>query len=121
MHPFAIFPELLTFQIVSPFLLRISVGLFIVYLGWRRSKKPYNFTAIFYVASGVLLVLGLYTQITALAAIVILKLDFYWDYWTNRKTVPIPENQKILFGVFIVILISLLLTGPGFLAFDLPL
>ncbi len=65
--------------------------------------------------------LGLYTQITALAAIAILKLDFYWDYWTNRKTVPIPENQKILFGVFIVILISLLLTGPGFLAFDLPL
>ncbi len=121
MHPFAVFGELLNFQILAPFLLRITIGLFIVYLGSKRYKKDYNYSAILYLASGALLILGFYTQIAALVGIAVLKLDFYLDFWRNRNTAPIPQNQKILYVVLIVILISLLLTGPGFLAFDLPL
>ena len=121
MHPFAFFPELLNFQIVAPFLLRITVGLFLIYLGYKRYKKPYNFSAVLYVIVGAFLVLGWYTQISAIVAILVLKLDFYLDFWINKSSKPISEETWALYTIAIVVLLSLLLTGPGFLAMDLPL
>ncbi len=121
MHPFAIFPTLLSFQILAPFLLRICAGLFVVYLGYKLYKKSYNFAAGIYAICGALVVLGLYTQIVAIISIAMVKFDFYLDYWIERKLKPISYETWILYTVFIIIFLSLIVTGPGFLAFDLPL
>jgi len=117
MHPLAVFPQLLTFGLVAPLLLRLAVGLFVLNLGRERYGKQYSWATIFYAVAGALLVLGLYTQIAVITAIIILKLDFY----TSKKTSPPSKEKYILQVVMNIILISLLFTGPGFLAFDLPL
>ena len=117
MHPLAVFPQLLTFSLIAPLLLRLAVGIFILYLGLERYKKPYGWSSIFYVASAILLVLGFYTQVAVIASLLILKFDFY----TDKKSNPVSREKYILQVVLNVILISLLFTGPGFLAFDLPL
>ena len=121
MHPLSIFPDLLTFGIFAPFVLRVTVGLFILSLGWGRCHKSHAWTTIFYAVAGVLVTVGLYTQVATIVAIVILKLDFYVDFWKDRRAVPFEKNKYFLYGMAIIVLLSLLVTGPGIFAFDLPL
>ncbi len=121
MHPLAVFPTLLSFGLIVPLLLRLTVGLFVLNLGAQRWKKPYQLSALLYVISGLMLVLGYYTQVVAIVAIAILKLDFYLDFWKNRKTNPIPKNSFILYWIVGIILLSLIVTGPGLFSLDLPL
>ena len=121
MHPLSIFPSLLTFGLISPLLLRLSVGLFILFLAKDRYKKTYKWSAVVYFLSGLMIILGLYTQIAVLFGAASLKFDFWVDYWRNRKTTPIKMEIYFLYGIAGIILLSLLFTGPGFLAFDLPL
>lgn len=121
LHPLATFPTLLSFGLISPLLLRLAVGGFVIYLGWKRLQKEYQGASIAYIVTGALVVLGLYTQIASLISIVILKLDFYADhYWTPTNS-PASTEKYVLYFFAIVILLSLLLTGPGLFAFDLPL
>ena len=121
MHPLTTFPALLTYGLFAPSLLRLAVGVFILCLGLRRYKKPYQWTTIFYAISGILIVLGLYTQISAIVAIIVLKFDFYVDYYVNRKSTPVSKELYFLYALAGIILLSLLFTGPGLFAFDLPL
>lgn len=121
MHPLSLLPQLLTFGLLSPLLLRLCVGFLILRFGWERYHKKYKWNSILYLITGVFLVVGLYTQAVAIVGIALLKFDYYVDFYRNRKTTPIPNEHKILTVVLIVILISLLFTGPGFVAFDLPL
>jgi len=117
MHPLSTFPELLTFGLFAPLILRLTAGLFILYRGSERYKKPYQITSVFYFISGILLILGFYTQIAAILALLVLKFDFY----TDKKIGLISREKFILQVVVNIIVISLLFTGPGFFAFDLPL
>jgi uncharacterized membrane protein YphA (DoxX/SURF4 family) len=117
MHPLSIFPQLFFLGFVAPLLLRLSAGFFLIYLGKNRTQKTYGWLAILYIAAGVLLILGLYTQIAAIVSILIISFDFLMD----KGSVSFSTEKKILYFVIKIILISLLLTGPGFLAFDLPL
>lgn len=117
MNTLSIFPDLLTFSMVGPFLVRFGIALFVLYLGRERLQKPYSFVAVLYFACGVLLLVGLYTQIAALLGIVILKLEFYGKQNGIFSDMP----MFFLYTISILSLLSLLFTGPGFLAFDLPL
>ena len=65
--------------------------------------------------------MGFYTQISSLVGIVLLKLDFYLDYWKNRKNASVPVNYYLLYGLAGIVLVSLVLTGAGAFAFDIPL
>ena len=116
-HPLSTFPTLLTYGLLAPFILRLTVGMAIIYLGYERYKKPYKWVSILYVVFGALLVLGLYTQVSAIIAIAVTKFDF----WTKKKSGGVSKEDFILYGMIVVILLSLLFTGPGFLAFDLGL
>ena len=116
MHPLTVIPQLLTFERVAPLLLRVVVALFILFLAREHYKKPRKWVVIFYIVSGVFLILGLYTQIAAILGILVIK----YDFWSNKKPLKI-SSEMILYTMAVVILISLLVTGPGFLAFDLPL
>ena len=118
---FSIFPSLLTYQGFAPLLLRLTLGS--IYIFWAYSKlrrhggkKEIGF-GIVELLVGSCLVLGYYTQLGALASIIILG---------TRLVQKIREQAFLTDGVnyyFILFIISvvLLITGAGFVAFDLPL
>lgn len=117
MNPLSTFPELLTFGMIAPVLLRLSVGILIIYFGYKRYFKKWNGSSIVYGLTGIFLILGLYTQIAAILGILILKFDF----WTDRSEKKVSREYLIIAYLAVVILITLIITGPGFLAFDMPL
>ncbi|MEQ1500465.1 MAG: hypothetical protein ABL917_03805 [Parcubacteria group bacterium] len=117
MHTLSMFPDLLVFNIFAPFLLRLIVGLFVLNVGLERLKKTYSFIAIFYGILGVLLIIGLYTQLASMLAIIFVSADYY----LNKGGHPFSKEKKILYFIIKIILLTLIVTGPGFLAFDLPL
>lgn len=123
MHPLSIFPQLFYLELISPLLLRLGVGLFMLYLASNRYKKIYKWSAIIYALSGVLLILGLYTQLAAIIGIIAIMFDFYAEKKDIliMQTGTISKEKQILYLLVGIILLSLLFTGPGFLAFDLPL
>ena len=116
-HPLTIFPVLLTYGLFAPLLLRLTVGILRLLVGVEKYKKGNKGLAILNVLASILLIIGLYTQIVAIIAILLIKFDFYME----RKADLLSREKTALSILMITILISLLVTGPGFWAFDLPL
>ena len=113
----SLLPQLFSFQIIAFALLRVAVAIVGFMAGWSRYKKPYRWTSVLYFAVSIFLFIGLYTQFVALLAIVLV----CFNYWADKKTSPLSTEQKLLHFVCVFILLSLLFTGPGFLAMDKPL
>lgn len=120
MNTLTIFPSLLDYMLLSPLILRLAVSIFILSLGYDRLNKNFGWALVLYLATSVLLILGLYTQVASILGILTLKLDIYSNYWSKRAEEKIPRNIYILYGLAGIVLISLLFTGPGFWAIDLP-
>lgn len=91
-----------------------------MYLGRMRWMKECKWLALVYLAVGLLIGMGLYTQISAIVGIVILYCEV-WSKWQHRKSEPVAIETYLLYKLCMLILITLLFTGPGFFAFDLPL
>lgn len=130
------FPDLLAFGLLAPLLLRLALGVIFFGFGWSKLKKDRERKAMFFetlelkpgayytvafglieLAAGILLVIGLYTQIAALAALLI----SIAAYRLKGKYPEKFQNDRCFFFLLIVIALSLLFSGAGFLAFDLPL
>lgn len=131
-----VFPDLLTYSLIAPFILRVSLGLVLVYFsylkfGKERMEKITFFDSlgmkpgIFYVNTigcieligGILLVVGAYTQIAALGAALIMLAATYIK-WRRPESL---RNDIEFYILLLVIAVSLIFTGAGFFAFDLPL
>jgi len=131
-----IFPSFLTYGFFAPTLLRLVVGFSILYIGYRQAKNRkaiiaeiqqrlgwhFDQTLIFIAALlvfalGVALVLGWHTQIAAIIAILfcLKQMAFAKSY---KTAVPLC---RLDYFYLIVILLTLLVTGAGAFAFDLPL
>lgn len=130
------FPELLTFSLLAPFIVRTALGFVFMRLGlhilttdrhlWEHSIKEisgfnwrwsvYVFGAV-EVATGVLLILGLYTQIAAIVvAVASLKFLILSHFW------KLPEREgRLFYFLAFAASLSLLFSGAGFFAIDLPL
>lgn len=80
----------------------------------NRETKILSF---FWMIVGLMLVLGLYTQAVAIVGIALIKLD----WWTKRKVSTVSKENMIIYAFSVVILLSLLVTGPGAIAIDWPL
>ena len=117
MHTLTTFPALLDYILLAPLILRLAVGFLRLGAGTARYKKDYKWLSILYVISSIFIIVGLYTQISSIIAIVLI----FFDYYMEKKIAPVSREKKALMILMIAILISLLFTGPGFLAFDLPL
>ena len=117
MHTLSIFPRLLDYTILAPSILRFVVGIFLILAGSVRSKSKQRWLAILYVANGLFIIIGLYTQIVVLFAILFILIE---NYLEKKEGVLSREKSAITF-LMIAILLSLMLTGPGIFAFDLPL
>lgn len=128
------FPELLVYGFFAPTLLRIAAALVFVYVAWVQISRRDEIALIRYpligggmwtvwlsvawegvVAGG--LFLGYYTQIAAIIGLLAAAKYFIWK---RRWPAPIPIS-RIASVLLFVILLSLLLSGAGALAFDLPL
>lgn len=123
MHPLSVFPQLFYLGLVGPLLLRLGTGFFVLYLAKNRYQKVYKWSSVIYALSGLLLVLGLYTQPSAIVAILALIFDFYAEdkNTLSSQSGSMSKEKQILYLLAGMMLLSLLFTGPGFFAFDLPL
>lgn len=130
------FPELLIFSLLAPTLLRLTLGVFIVLLGYNKLKeenkeithffkslgfKPAKYyvhaLAFAEIAMGVALFVGFLTQIAALVVAIITFVSFIIAVRHPETGLQKPSD----YALFFVISISLVLTGAGLLAIDLPL
>ncbi len=113
---FSIFPPLLSFSSLAPLLLRITLGL--VFIFWSINKfKNEKVVSILEGIIGATLFIGFATQLVALIAAIIL------GYKLVRKILAksfFTDGVNYYFILFIIS-VSLIVTGAGFIAFDLPL
>lgn len=130
------FPELLSLGLLAPLILRVVVGGIFLNTGYLKLTKEKQRWAVFMntirlkpakqfvtalgiieIVAGIMLILGLYTQYACLVLIVLVAKEWFVEY---REDVLVVRD--IVFYTLVgAILVSLLFTGAGFLAFDLPL
>lgn len=112
------FPDLLIFSFFAAFLLRLALGVYVLSLGIGTKKEAAQGKPIFrtiFTLAGISLIIGLYLQISALVVAILFSAALFW-----KKTSIAPEASQKELCLLIVIALSLLLTGAGPLAFDLP-
>lgn len=117
-------PSLLTYQQAGPLVIRLVLGITLLEFGWRKVRGKGDSSGSNSAVYGgiemfisIFLIIGLFTQIAALLNIIILiiKLGF-----KARQGLLLSDgiNYYIL---LLAMAVSLMFTGPGFYAFDLPL
>jgi uncharacterized membrane protein YphA (DoxX/SURF4 family) len=130
------FPDLLNYALLAPFILRAILGLIFLDLGLLKFKaeksrwmasfdtlglRPTDFFVPLYgflqVAGGVLLILGLYTQIAALFFVLATGAELF----VEKRAGDVLKRDYTFYLLLFIISLSLLLTGAGAFAFDLPL
>ena len=130
------FPSLLTFSQLSPFILRIVLGLITINLGYLKLTKekiewqelfetikfyPARFfvkaLAFIEIIGGLMLVVGAYTQITAIVFAILFFVEAVLDYRQSEL-----EDRDLTFYILMfTIALSLIFLGAGAFALDLPL
>ncbi len=118
----SIFPSLLAWEQLSPFIIRIALGAVFLYWSHKaiKNKKLSSIEKIFgYLegVAGILLIVGIWTQAAALFACIKLAGCLFGKI-RHRQFLTDGVNYYL---ILLVMAISLLLTGAGFFAFDIPL
>lgn len=112
----SLFPELLFLSPFAAFFIRLSLAAVFALSAYRRLQGASSLIKTFGAIDAIIalmLLVGFYTQIAAIAAFVCLA------YWLIKPDVrPFPTSAIVL---ALVMALTLLLTGPGPFAFDLPL
>lgn len=130
------FPDLLTYAMLGPFILRVVVGLIFLDLGllkFRSEKRTWlnsfealglrpadlflSLYALLQVVGGLLLLAGLWTQVAALGFVIFTGIEVYVE-WTAREVL---KRDMVFYILIFTISLSLLLTGAGAYAIDIPL
>ena len=118
----SVFPSLLSLQQLSPLLIRLILGLVIAFEAYRVYSKgsislQQKSLSILEAIAGILLIIGLWTQIAALFVAIDLIIRLAYKI-KSRNFLSDGINYYL---ILLVLAISLLFTGAGFLAFDMPL
>jgi uncharacterized membrane protein YphA (DoxX/SURF4 family) len=135
MQTFNIFPELFSYTLIAPLILRVVLGFIFLNLGslklgkeksgWIASLnilniKPAGFftglLGIIEIIGGLLLIAGAYIQLTALVLGVIALCELLIEY----KEESILKRDMVFYLLLTAICASLLLTGAGLFAVDMP-
>jgi len=130
------FPELLDFGLMSPFILRVTLAVILISVGYLTlTKKKMEFdnyfksqkypfpaiiTTVFGISEivvGLFFFAGFYTQIISLISIYLL-INLIYIENKSSKILPYTSAFYLILGV---IALSLLFSGAGFFALDLPL
>ncbi|MGH7141849.1 MAG: hypothetical protein ACREGH_04450 [Minisyncoccia bacterium] len=133
-----VFPGLLTYTFFAPTILRLAVAITLFIMAghtWRHRQHLMHVRLLWlapegwmpYVATlgecilGVFFFIGLYTQVAAIVGIVgMVKYAIYRHWWPDMVTEYFPIAPGTAWLIAIICL-SLLLTGAGAGAFDIPL
>jgi uncharacterized membrane protein YphA (DoxX/SURF4 family) len=130
------FPTLLSFGLFAPLLLRLTVGFILIYLGhqivtkkrsivrsyFENKKYPMSHTlpwmlGLAKILVGVFLIIGFSTQIISTIAIYLL-LNMAW---IEKNGNNFFRYSPLLYKILAIISLTLLITGAGLFAVDLPL
>jgi uncharacterized membrane protein YphA (DoxX/SURF4 family) len=131
-----LFPELLNYSLLAPFILRVVIGLIFLDLGllklrgerkrWIESFEalklhPSDILVSIYgliqIIGGAMLITGIWTQAAALIFAIFTAIELYIE-WTEGL---ILKRDFVFYVLMFTISLSLLFTGAGAFAFDLPL
>lgn len=120
----SLFPYFLTYEQIAPLIIRIVLGITLAYFGYEKIKgrgKSSGSNSVIYGAAEVIialfLIIGLFTQLSALLNSVILIIKIGYKI-RNKAFLTNGVNYYLL---LLTMAISLIFSGAGFLAFDLPL
>ena len=118
----SVFPSLFAFQLLAPFLLRITLSSVVLY--WTISKLKNHkldikskIINLIELIAGISIFLGLWMQVGVLVIMIILAIRLHSKF---RNKALFTDGINYYFILFIIA-ISLLFTGPGVFAFDFPL
>jgi uncharacterized membrane protein YphA (DoxX/SURF4 family) len=116
------FPTFLSYNQLSPFLIRLVLGFIFVFWAYRAlrnvgAKMDQKAIGIIEGVAGILLVIGLWTQVAALVVFVDLVIRLV-ERIMKKAFLTDGVNYYL---VLLVMAISLMVTGAGWIAFDLPL
>jgi len=130
------FPDLLVYSMLAPFILRVVAGLIFIDLGvllfknekarWTASLSSLNIPrpkvaaqilGIVEIIGGIMLILGFYTQIAALLLVIFTFAETYLEY----KDPTLLKRNFVFYILLFAITLSLLLSGAGAFAIDIPL
>ena len=136
MQTFNIFPDLFTYTLIAPFILRVVLGFIFMNLGslklgkerkgWIGSFnilniKPASFfvslLGIVEIIGGLFLIAGAYTQLIVLVLAIISISELLIEY----KEESILKRDFVFYLLLATICVSLLLTGAGLFAIDIPI
>ncbi|MFH1455144.1 MAG: DoxX family protein [bacterium] len=130
------FPDLLTYSMLSPLILRVVLGLIVINLGnlklgkehvaWQELFETINLQpaklcvkilALIEIIGGLMLIIGSYTQLISILFAVLFFCEAILEY---RE--PNLEKRNLTFYILMfTISLSLIFLGAGAFAFDLPL
>lgn len=131
----SVFPELFTYGLVAPFLLRLSLGFVLVnlgYLSFKGERKQWENVGkllripekifasgygVFQITGGILFIVGLWTQAVALLFSALFLAELLVEYGEES----ILKRELAFYLLLFAISLSLLFSGAGFFAFDLSL
>jgi uncharacterized membrane protein YphA (DoxX/SURF4 family) len=118
----SLFPSFLTYSLFAPFLLRIVLAATILFFAYRNLKTPnapatQKAAGALEVICAILLIIGLFTQAAALIVAIIMVV---------RLVKKVQQKAFLTDGVnyyliLLVIALSIIMSGAGRIAFDLPL
>jgi len=118
------FPYLLNFTFIIPFILRIFVGSYFLKQTWiefkkhpRRKSNIPKLNRTIGALAAIFLLLGLFTQLTSLFLIVLTFFNIYY----KKKNNTLKEGKLDFYVLLVGILLSLIISGAGILAIDIPL
>ena len=130
------FPEFLNYAPLAPFILRVVVGFIFLELGMLKFKsekgrwmasfetlhlRPTTLFVPLYgllqVVGGVMFLLGAYTQVAALGFVLFTGLELYVEW----KAGAVLKRDMTFYLLLFTISLSLLISGAGAYALDLPL
>lgn len=129
------FPELLVYGLIAPFIVRIAIGSALLYLSvehyrgrrdiaellrplmGRAGKSMAVVLALFELGTGALLLVGAWTQLSALLAMVLTLKPLF----LKAHLKGLMPYEKATYGLMFLMAFSLLLSGAGAFAFDIPL
>jgi len=118
----SVFPSLLAWSQISPLLIRLALGAVFIYWAYqplfgKNNNSQKKTLAVIEAIIGILLVIGLWSQVAALAATIELILCSYKKI-TEKAFLTNGVNYYL---ILLVLALSLLVTGAGFFSIDLPL
>ncbi|MCK4386897.1 MAG: hypothetical protein KAV41_02330 [Candidatus Pacebacteria bacterium] len=115
-------PELLSFGFIAPLILRAVAGAYFLKQAYfelkkRKKKKTETLLALLGALAGLSLIVGFFAQIASFVLLAVIIAEII----LKTKKRKLKETEIDFYILITAILISILLSGAGFLAIDLPL